>query len=353
MSPTTSIVIPTRSRPAYLEVALSSVVPQAKRAGAELMSYMFKTQHYEMVLKAGDMERVLPRLAWHLEEPRVGQCYPNFYVAELASKFVKVVLSGTGGDELFGGYPWRYYRAVVNRDFDTYVDRYYEFWQRLVPNGKMAKLLAPIWPEVAHVSPREIFRDVFTEHANDLQRPEDYVNHSLYFETKTFLHGLLVVEDKMSMAHGLETRVPFLDNDLVDFAMRVPTRMKLGNLEEVIRIDENEPGGKRDRYFSQTRDGKLLLRKAMARHLPKEIANREKQGFSAPDASWFKGESIDYVRRKLYHGPARIYDFMDAGSVRALVDDHLEGRENRRLLIWSLLNLETWCENFLDGGRLH
>ena len=324
-----------------------------ERAGAELMSYMFKTQHYEMVLKAGDMERVLPRLAWHLEEPRVGQCYPNFYVAELASKFVKVVLSGTGGDELFGGYPWRYYRAVVNRDFDTYVDRYYEFWQRLVPNGKMAKLLAPVWPEVAHVSPREIFRDVFTEHANDLQRPEDYVNHSLYFETKTFLHGLLVVEDKMSMAHGLETRVPFLDNDLVDFAMRVPTRMKLGNLEEVIRIDENEPGGKRDRYFSQTRDGKLLLRKAMARHLPKEIANREKQGFSAPDASWFKGESIDYVRRKLYHGSARIYDFMDAGAVRALVDDHLEGRENRRLLIWSLLNLETWCENFLDGGRLH
>ena len=202
-------------------------------------------------------------------------------------------------------------------------------------------------------APREIFRDVFTEHANDLQRPEDYVNHSLYFETKTFLHGLLVVEDKMSMAHGLETRVPFLDNDLVDFAMRVPTRMKLGNLEEVIRIDENEPGGKRDRYFSQTRDGKLLLRKTMARHLPKEIANREKQGFSAPDASWFKGESIDYVRRKLYHGSARIYDFMDAGAVRALVDDHLEGRENRRLLIWSLLNLETWCENFLDGGRLH
>ena len=93
--------------------------------------------------------------------------------------------------------------------------------------------------------------------------------------------------------------------------------------------------------------------RTMARHLPKEIANREKQGFSAPDASWFKGESIDYVRRKLYHGSARIYDFMDAGAVRALVDDHLEGRENRRLLIWSLLNLETWCENFLDGGRLH
>jgi asparagine synthase (glutamine-hydrolysing) len=322
-----------------------------ERAGAELMSYLFKTQHYEMVLKAGDMERVLPRLAWHLEEPRVGQCYPNFYVAELASKFVKVVLSGAGGDELFGGYPWRYYRAVVNRDFDDYVDRYYEFWQRLVPNGKLSQLLAPLWPGVSHLSTRDIFRSVFTEHANDLRRPEDYVNHSLYFEAKTFLHGLLVVEDKLSMAHGLETRVPFLDNDLVDFAMRVPTKLKLGNLAEVIRLDENEPGGKGERYFNRTRDGKLVLRKAMARHLPEDIAKREKQGFSAPDASWFKGESINYVRRRLYSGPARIYEFMDPKAVRTLVDDHLEGRENRRLLIWSLLNLETWCETFLGSGR--
>ena len=68
-----------------------------ERATAEYMSYVFKTEHYEMVLKAGDMERVMPRLAWHLEEPRVGQSYPNFYAAQLASKFVKVVLSGTGG----------------------------------------------------------------------------------------------------------------------------------------------------------------------------------------------------------------------------------------------------------------
>ena len=80
-----------------------------ERSAAEYMSYLFKTEHYEMVLKAGDMERILPKLAWHLEEPRVGQCYPNFYAARLASKFVKVVLSGAGGDELFAGYPWRYY----------------------------------------------------------------------------------------------------------------------------------------------------------------------------------------------------------------------------------------------------
>src|SRR5471032_1962068 len=104
-----------------------------------------------MVLKAGDMEHVMPQLTRHLEEPRIGQSYPNFYVAQLASKFVKVALSGVGGDELFGGYPWRYYRAGGNDDFEQYVDKYYAFWQRLVPNALMPKLLAPVWGNVKHI----------------------------------------------------------------------------------------------------------------------------------------------------------------------------------------------------------
>jgi asparagine synthase (glutamine-hydrolysing) len=198
-----------------------------ERDAAEHMSYLFKTEHYEMVLKAGDMERVMPRLAWHIEEPRVGQSYPNFYIAQLCSKFVKVVLAGTGGDELFGGYPWRYYRAVVNDGFEQYVDKYYAFWQRLIPNAAIEQVCAPIWSDVRHVRTRDIFRGVFPGHAGELTRPEDYVNHSLYLEAKTFLHSLLVVDDKLSMAHGVETRVPFLDNDLVDFAMSLPDRMKL------------------------------------------------------------------------------------------------------------------------------
>ncbi len=318
-----------------------------ERSTAEFMSYLFKTEHYEMVLKAGDMERVLPRLAWHLEEPRVGQSYPNFYAAQLASKFVKVVLSGTGGDEVFAGYPWRYYRAVVNDDFEHYADKYYAFWQRLIPGGMLPKVLAPVWNDVKHVSTRDIFRGVFQTHAHSLTRPEDYINHSLYFEAKTFLHGLLVVEDKVSMAHSLETRVPFLDNDLVDFAMKIPARLKLGNLTEVVRLNENEPGNKTLKYFQQTRDGKLLLRKVMERYIPAAITDRAKQGFSAPDASWFKGESIDYVRRIIFNPGARIYDYLDPGAVQSLVNDHLEGRENRRLLIWSLLNIEAWCDRFL------
>jgi asparagine synthase (glutamine-hydrolysing) len=320
-----------------------------ERAAAEHQSYLSKTEHYEVVLKAGDMERVLPKLAWHLDEPRIGQSYPNYYVSQLASKFVKVALAGTGGDELFGGYPWRYYRAVVNDDFEHYIDKYYLYWQRLVPNRRLRDLFAPVWHDVQDVWTRDIFRNVFASHASELTRPEDYVNHSLYFEAKTFLHGLLVVEDKLSMAHSLETRVPFLDNDLVDFAMRLPVRLKLRNLQNVVTLNENEPGAKSAQYYQRTNDGKLLLRDMVSRYVSSDVAAREKQGFSAPDASWFKGESIDYVRRRLLNGNARLYEFLDPGVVRDLVADHLDGRENRRLLIWSLLNVESWCEAYLES----
>ena len=318
-----------------------------ERAKAERMSRAFGTEQYEMVLKAGDMEHVMPRLVMHLEEPRIGQSYPNFYAAQLASKFVKVVLSGSGGDELFGGYPWRYARAVNSDTFDAYIDQYYLHWQRLMPNTVLHQVLAPIGNDVAHVWTRDIFRDVFPK---DVERKFDAascINHSLYFEARTFLHGVLMVEDKLSMAHGLEARVPFLDNDLVDFAMQVPVRLKLANLQETARINENETGRKSEHYFGRTRDGKVLMRRVMSQFVPADVSGGEKQGFSAPDASWFKGESIEYVRRRLLTGRPRIYQFMDRAPVERLVGEHINGEQNRRLLIWSLLNLESWCEEFL------
>lgn len=318
-----------------------------ERAKAEAMSARFKTEHYEMVLKAGDMERCLPKLAWHLEEPRVGQSYPNYYAAQLASKFVKVVLSGSGGDELFGGYPWRYYRAARSQDFEHFIDQYYLYWQRLVDNRHLKQMFAPVWDDVRHVWTRDIFRDVFATHDNELARPEDYINHSLYFEVKTFLHGLFVVEDKLSMAHGLESRVPFMDNDLVDFAMQCPVNLKLKNLAEVLSINENEPGSKPDKYFQKTNDGKQLLREMMSHYIPADITQAEKQGFSSPDASWFKGESIDFVRRTLLDGSARIYEVLDRLAVEPLIEQHLKGEQNRRLLIWSLLNVEAWMKESL------
>ncbi len=317
-----------------------------EREKAEHMSYLFKTEHYEMVLKSGDMERCMPKFSWHLEQPRVGQSYPNYYASKLASKFVKVVLAGTGGDELFGGYPWRYYRAVINDDFEHYIDKYYLFWQRLVDNSHLKKIFSPIWDKVSHVWTRDLFREVFHQHADRLTRPEDYVNHSLYFEAKTFLHGLLVVEDKLSMAHSLETRVPFLDNDLVDFAMKVPVNLKLGNLQQVIRINENNAGDKARQYFEKTNDGKLILRKALAKYIPQKITEGVKQGFSSPDESWFKGDSINYIKNKLMSSARPIYKYFNFPSVETILEAHLQGVENKRLFIWSLLNFDEWCSQY-------
>ena len=320
-----------------------------ERSLAELISYTCKTEQYEMLLKAGDMERIMPRLIRHIEEPRIGQSYPNFYAAGLASRFCTVVLSGAGGDEMFAGYPWRYYRAAGSSDFDQYIDHYYGFWQRMMSDQEQAALFAPIREKVAHVRPRAIFRSVFQNRDEMLNRREDYINHSLYFEAKTFLHGLLVVDDKLSMAHGIETRVPFLDNDLVDFAQHLPVRMKLRNLGEVERIDENYPGAKIQTFFHRSNDGKLILRNMMRRHVPAEVSDGEKKGFAGPDGSWLRGESLEYVRERLLSGNARIYDFFDHGAVEAMVGQHLRGEANRRLLIWSLLCLEEWCGQFLGG----
>jgi asparagine synthase (glutamine-hydrolysing) len=310
-----------------------------ERERAEHMSYLYKTEHYEMVLKSGDMERILPVLMRHMGEPRVGQSYPNFYMAGLASKFVKVVLTGTGGDELFGGYPWRYYAPERAMPFDEYVDGYYAFWQRLVPPELMSDLLAPVWSEAKHVDTRAVFKGVFGTHPPHMRTRADYVNSALYFEAKTFLHGLLVMEDKLSMAHGLESRVPFLDNDLVDFAMRLPAGLKVAARHQE-RIDENIGGPKTEHYYQRTHDGKLILRSAVEEWMPKMVTEAVKQGFSAPDASWFRGESLDYVKRCLLRPAARINQILDPKVMRRLIDEHLSGSRNRRLLIWSLLCLE-------------
>ncbi len=321
-----------------------------ERQSAEALANALRTEHYEVVMHAGDMEEVLPELIWHLEDLRVGQCYPNYYVARLASKFVKVVLSGAGGDELFGGYPWRYYRGLDGARGSDFVRHYYDFWQRLVPDEDKVKLFTPsVLSRVGETSPFERFRTIFEGYPGQLDDRESYVTASLYFELKTFLHGLLVVEDKVSMAHSLETRVPFLDNDLVDFAVSLPLRMKLRNLDHVLAMDENDPA-KRQHYAQQSSDGKAILRGAMAKFLPADVSSRVKQGFSAPDASWFRGHSIDYLNKLLRDPRALIFEFLEPKYVTRILDEHSSGQVNHRLLIWSLLSFEWWCRNFLAGS---
>lgn len=314
-----------------------------ERNVSEYLSYLFKTEHYEMVLKSGDMERCLSNFTYHLEEPRVGQSYPNYYASKLASKFVKVVLSGCGGDELFAGYPWRYYRAMESTNFEDYVDKYYLFWQRLLPNAELKKLFSPIQNKVSSVWTRDIFKQVLMGNKAEIKTKQDYINSSLYFEAKTFLHGLLVVEDKLSMAHTLETRVPFLDNDLVDFAQKIPLSFKLEKLDSIKQINENSLKDKRNAYHLKSNDGKMIFRKMISSFMPQEVVEAIKQGFSSPDSSWFEGESIKFVKDRLFDKRAMIYNYFDYETCCKLVQEHLDGKQNRRLFIWSLLNFNEWC----------
>ncbi len=318
-----------------------------EREKAEYMSYKFKTEHYEVVLKAGDMERCIKKLVWHMEDPRVGQSYPNFYAAKLSSNFVKVVLAGNGGDELFAGYPWRYYRAVNCHNFDEYVTNYFLYWQRLLKNDEIERFLSPVYKQIRNYSTETVFRGIFNKMQKYDLSPQQSVNYSLYLEAKTFLHGLLIMEDKLSMAHGLETRVPFLDNDLVDFAMRVPISLKLSKLQEMGTLNENEYGSKTEKYFKRNKDGKIILRNVMEQYIPKEISNGEKQGFSAPDASWFRGESIDYVDSIISNPNSLIYDYIDKRYADEIFRKHVSGHENKRLFIWSIINFEEWLNLFM------
>jgi len=293
-----------------------------ERADAELIASHFRTQHYEMVMHAGDMAWVLPELVWHLEDLRVGMSYPNYYIAGLASKFVKVALGGAGGDELFAGYPWRY-ELVAELDEPEAFDRaYYGYWSRLMPDSdKIGFFTHEVWSQARDYSPFDVYRAAI-EPAAGLGSLEK----ALYFEAKTFLHGLLVVEDKVSMAHSLEVRVPFLDNAVVALAERIPARLKHG-------------GG----------EGKELLRRAMAPLLPERVVEKRKQGFSPPDQSWYRGPTMDYVREILLDSRSLERGYFQPAYVRRVLEEHLEGRVNHRLLIWSLLSFEWWNRLFMDG----
>ncbi len=309
---------------------------------AELMSYSFKTEHYEIVLKSGDMERIMKDLVNHIEEPRVGQSYPNYFVSKLASKFVKVVLSGTGGDEIFGGYPWRYMHGISSKSENDFIEKYFNSWRRLLSKDEFDNLFKPLRKELNYFDPRLLFKEIFEDFKSEKNSMENYINMALHFEAKTFLHGLLVIEDKISMANSLETRVPFLDNDLVDFAMKIPIKYKIKNIFNNKEWNENDFSQKN--YFKKTNDGKNILREAMKKYLPREVYLNQKKGFSAPDASWFKGESLEYVKAKILKTNSRINDFFDPNVVKSLVNEHLIGNKNRRLLIWSLLYFEEWLD---------
>ena len=327
-----------------------------ERRDAELMANHFKTEQFEQVINAGDIRWSLPKLVYHLEDLRVGMSYPSYYISRLASKFVKVCLQGTGGDELFGGYPWRYYKVFDSLSQKEFFDQYYDFWQRLVSDQEKEELFTKeVFNKIDNEEPRRVFERVFT--FNDKLKyntPEEHINNSLYFEIKTFLPGLFLVGDKLAMAHGLEERFPFMDNDLVDFAMKVPVKHKLGNLtKEIAKINENQTfESKKSISYREFDDGKNVLRKAMVDFIPDEIINRNKQGFSAPDESWYRGENAEYIKDLLLSENTVSTKYINKDYIIKTVDEHINKGINHRLLIWSFMNFEWWCKIFLNNESI-
>ena len=305
-----------------------------ERKDAEVLSALFGTEHYQMVFHAGDLEWALPRVIRAIEDLRVGMCYPYYYTARLASRFVKVVLGGTGGDEIFAGYPWRYRMADGARSEEEFLARYYQYWNRLVPVDQRAQFFSPqTLREAGGHDPYESFRHVI-DPARSMRDP---IRRALYFEAKTFLHGLLVIEDKLSMAHSLESRVPLLDHALVDFVTTLPTRYLINH-----RWAKNPTG-------DENLAGKYLFRRAMEGVLPDQILLKRKQGFSAPEQSWYQGPLMNYVKAILLDRKTLSRGFFQEPYIRRVLEEHLSGTVNHRLLIWSLLSFEFWNRLFMDA----
>jgi asparagine synthase (glutamine-hydrolysing) len=312
-----------------------------EREIAERLSYLLQTEHYAVVLHAGDMPAAMEKITWHVDDPRVGMCHQNWYVAKLASRFVKVCLAGAGGDELFAGYPWRYRHAVGSKSFDEFNRAYYYYWNRLLLPEEIPSLFNPeIQPHYG--ATWQSFQQVLKGAPlwqEDLSPFDNLLQRALFFEFKTFLHGFLIIEDRMSMAHSLETRVPFLDNDLVDLAWRLRPTLKLG---------ANGIGDTINNHYFESAEGKLILRHAMQDYLPKEFLHQHKQGFSPPDENWYRGPSMAYIKEILYDKQTVSRPYFDQQFVQARLEEHFRGRRNHRLLIWSLLSFEWLNRHFLD-----
>lgn len=315
-----------------------------ERRYAELISAKFYTKHHEIVLNSKDLEWCIDDVMYYLDEPILGMSYPNYYVSELASKYVKVVFSGAGGDELFGGYPWRYYHTTNNGlGEDSYIKSYYDYWQRLVPDVDKEKLFTKeIYDKMDKDWPFKAFKNVFKNYKGKLETEEDYINKSLYFEAKTFLQGLFYLDDKLNMSHGVESRVPFMDNDLVELAQKIPAKYKIKNLSNVIRLDENETA-KSKKYYIQSHDGKNILRNALSKLLPKEVVELKKQGFSAPDESWMRDSRKEYIENIL--GNSDLEKIFNMDYFKNKFDEHLNHKQNNRLLLWSLVSINSFFIN--------
>ncbi len=293
-----------------------------ERHEAEIVARKVSAEHYENVLHPINVKLAMPKLIWHLEDLRLGMCYPQYYISKLASKFVKVALSGTGGDEIFGGYPWRYQlieKAKNPAEFDA---KQYDYWSRLVKDSQKKTFFShKTLDKIDLKRPFEEYQQIIAPVSD--QNP---IDKAIYFEQKTFLHGFFIVEDKMSMAHSLEIRVPMTDIELVKLVNSLPPK-----------------------YKYQNNLGKVLFRKTMNKFLPKEVTTKRKTGFTPPEGTWYRKQLKEYVSEIILGQRARARNYFNPESLKEIFSAHLRGKKDYRLLLWSLLCFEWWNRIFLEG----
>jgi asparagine synthase (glutamine-hydrolysing) len=327
---------------------------------ARQVAAVVKANSHEIVIDEADFFGALPRLVWHEDEPIAHpSSVPLYFVSKLASEHVKVVLTGEGSDELLAGYG-KYPRALANW-------RVGAFWN-LAPEpirDFIANTLVPRMPSgVARYArrsfltmartPEAMFFDNFAAiglrgqatlldpRLARLATPDAYggsrayfdrpngrsttLDRLLYTDLKTYLVELLMKQDQMSMAASIESRVPFLDHHLVEFATALSPRMKLRGLTT-----------------------KWILREAVKPLLPREILTRKKMGFPVPFSHWLRGRGAGLARDVLLDSRAGQRGITDAAAVSALIDSHASGAVDAGDALWSLLNLELWYRTFIDG----
>ena len=332
--------------------ALYNELPYARQ-----VSELFKTKHREIVVTP-DVVRLLPRLIWHLDEPIADSALmTTFLVAEFAGRDVKVILSGVGGDELFGGYrrylgqfydglykripPWfrssvirrlaaglpsDRHSSVLNasrlvRSFVLAADLPFEERYRRYVEVFDARALAELLADRAD-EPLDALGLAFRESPST-----DALQQLLLVDLKTQLpEDLLLITDKMTMASSLECRVPLLDHELVELAARIPSdiRIRRGRL-------------------------KYIMKKALADLLPDSILNRAKRGFGAPVGAWIRKQLAPAMRALLSEDAVESRGLLRWSAVRTVIEGHQSSQEDHTDHLSALMNLEIWCRLHLDG----
>ena len=307
---------------------------------ARVVAEQFHTNHHELRLTSAGFRDILPKIVWHMDEP-VGDtaCIPLFYLAQFAREKVTVVLSGEGSDEIFGGYP--IYRRMLNFELynrvplvaaagrvlgrcagDNKVRKYADMLGRPLEwrYGGVGGLFSQA--QAARLFPWNSSLDGV---ANAYRRCANLpaLARMSYVDLKTWLpDDLLVKADRMTMANSLELRVPFLDHKLVEFAARLPRRLKVR--------------GKTTKY---------LLKKWAGPLLPDRIIYRSKKGFPVPTKSWFRGDLGGFARETLLSSHSAARNFFSRAEMEHLLQVHQ--REDRSDQIYSLLVFEHWHRQFV------